>query len=211
MTTHHECSRDDLVAEHVALLAQATETVADPQVRHRGTLGGALAHADPAGDLGAAALALDAEMVIAGPVRQRGPWRRRTSSWTTSPPRSARARSSPRSGSRSTPAGAPTTRSSTGSRRPGRSCAVAAAVRVEGGTIAEARVGLTNMGPTPIRATGGRAGAGRPAGHGRGGPGRGRARGARARPPPSDADAAADYRGTWPGCSPAARCSAAAG
>ncbi len=53
-------------SEHVALLAQATETVADNQVRHRGTLGGALAHADPAGDLGAPALALDAEMVIAG-------------------------------------------------------------------------------------------------------------------------------------------------
>ena len=53
-------------SEHVALLAQATETVADNQVRHRGTLGGSLAHADPAGDLGAPALALDAEMVIAG-------------------------------------------------------------------------------------------------------------------------------------------------
>ena len=43
------------------------QTVADNQVRHRGTLGGALAHADPAGDLGAPALALDAEMTIAGP------------------------------------------------------------------------------------------------------------------------------------------------
>ena len=51
-----------------ALLAQATQTVADPQVRHRGTFGGALAHADPAGDLGAVALALDAELVIAGGV-----------------------------------------------------------------------------------------------------------------------------------------------
>ena len=55
-------------------------------------------------------------------------------------------------------------------------CAVAAAVRVEGGTIAEARVGLTNMGTTPIRATGRRAGARRAARHGRGGAGRRRAR-----------------------------------
>ena len=51
MTTHYDVQRDPLVAEHAALLAAATDTVADPQVRHRGTFGGALAHADPAGDL----------------------------------------------------------------------------------------------------------------------------------------------------------------
>ncbi|WP_205648935.1 FAD binding domain-containing protein, partial [Acuticoccus kandeliae] len=51
MATHHEVMRNDLVNTHVELIARATETVADPQVRHRGTLGGALAHADPAGDL----------------------------------------------------------------------------------------------------------------------------------------------------------------
>ena len=66
MTSYYDIVRDDLVKEHVTLLAQSTETVADNQVRHRGTLGGSLAHADPAGDLGAVALALDAEMVIAG-------------------------------------------------------------------------------------------------------------------------------------------------
>jgi carbon-monoxide dehydrogenase medium subunit len=62
MTPYFEIIGDNLVQEHVALLAQATQTVADNQVRHRGTLGGALAHADPAGDLGRPALALDAEM-----------------------------------------------------------------------------------------------------------------------------------------------------
>lgn len=66
MTTHAEILKDPLVAEHAKLIAQATETVADRQVRHRGTFGGALAHADPAGDLPAVALALDAEFVIAG-------------------------------------------------------------------------------------------------------------------------------------------------
>ena len=65
MVTHHDVLRDDLVRQHVALLAKATGTVADNQTRHRGTLGGALAHADPAGDLGGTALALDAEFVIA--------------------------------------------------------------------------------------------------------------------------------------------------
>ncbi len=67
MTTHHQVMRDPLVHEHALLLAKATETVADPQIRHRGTFGGSLAHADPAGDVGVAALALEAEFVIAGP------------------------------------------------------------------------------------------------------------------------------------------------
>ena len=66
MTPYFDIIRDDLVKRHVALLGQATATVADNQVRHRGTLGGALAHADPAGDLGAPALALEAEMVVTG-------------------------------------------------------------------------------------------------------------------------------------------------
>ncbi|MGW5050923.1 FAD binding domain-containing protein [Actinokineospora sp. NPDC004072] len=66
MTTHYEVQRDPLVDSHLALLRLATNTVADPQIRHRGTLGGALAHADPAGDLAAPALALDAEFVLCG-------------------------------------------------------------------------------------------------------------------------------------------------
>src|ERR671939_1791555 len=71
MTTHSDVLADPLVRQHAPLIAEATETVADRQVRHRGTFGGALAHADPAGDLPAVALALDAEMVIAGPNGRR--------------------------------------------------------------------------------------------------------------------------------------------
>ncbi len=153
MTPYHDIIRDDLVKEHVALLAQATRTVADNQVRHRGTLGGALAHADPAGDLGAPTLALDAELVVAGSSGERtvpaaeffqdlfttaiGETEILTeirfpkyTGWKTHYEkfnRTAQAWSM---------------------------CAVAAALRVEGGSIAEARVGLTNMGSTPIRATG---------------------------------------------------------
>jgi len=66
MTTHHEVIRNALVQAHCGLVAKATETVADPAIRHRGTFGGSLAHADPAGDLPAVALALDAEFVVAG-------------------------------------------------------------------------------------------------------------------------------------------------
>ncbi len=70
-TTHYQLVHDPLVAEHCGLLAQAAAMVADPAVRHRGTLGGALAHADPAGDLPAVALALDATMVARGPGGER--------------------------------------------------------------------------------------------------------------------------------------------
>ena len=153
MTPYYDILKDDLVKQHVTLLAQATETVADNQVRHRGTVGGSLAHADPAGDLGAVALALDAEMEIAGP-----------------------------SGSRTVPASDFfvdyfTTALGDGeilteirfpkytgwgshyekfnrTAQAWSMVAIAAAIRTEGGSIAEARVGLTNMGTTPIRARG---------------------------------------------------------
>lgn len=67
MTPHHEVATNPLVARYAGLIAKASQTVADPQIRHRGTFGGALVHADPAGDLPAPALAMDAEFVIAGP------------------------------------------------------------------------------------------------------------------------------------------------
>ncbi|GII90862.1 FAD binding domain-containing protein [Sinosporangium siamense] len=59
MATHDDVVRSPLVNAACPLIALATATVADPAVRHRGTFGGALAHADPAGDLPAVALALD--------------------------------------------------------------------------------------------------------------------------------------------------------
>ena len=67
LTTHYELTRDPLIAAHCGLLAQAAGTIADPAVRHRGTIGGALAHADPAGDLPAVITALDAALVVSGP------------------------------------------------------------------------------------------------------------------------------------------------
>src|SRR5215475_5416608 len=65
-TTHYQLTRDPLIAAHCGLLAQAAAMVADPAVRHRGTIGGSLAHADPAGDLPAVVLALDATLTARG-------------------------------------------------------------------------------------------------------------------------------------------------
>src|ERR1700733_9111124 len=71
LTTHYELTRDPLVAAHCGLLAEAAGTIADPAVRHRGTIGGALAHADPAGDLPAGVPALDATLIATGPSGSR--------------------------------------------------------------------------------------------------------------------------------------------
>lgn len=71
MTTHHDVMHDPLVGEHARLLAEAASTVADPQIRHRGTIGGALVHADPAGDMGASVLALDGTFTAVGPSGRR--------------------------------------------------------------------------------------------------------------------------------------------
>ena len=70
-TTHDQVLRDPLVRTHCPVIAEVTATVADPAVRHRGTFGGSIAHADSAGDLPALALALDAAMEVAGPGGRR--------------------------------------------------------------------------------------------------------------------------------------------
>jgi aerobic carbon-monoxide dehydrogenase medium subunit len=71
MTTHSAVIDDPLVREHVPVLAHVTAMVGDPQVRNRGTIGGALAHGDAAGDLPAVALALETQMVLQGPSGRR--------------------------------------------------------------------------------------------------------------------------------------------
>ena len=67
MTRHMDVETSALLKEHVPLLAHAAGHVGDPQVRHRGTLGGTIAHADPASDLPATTLALGATYVAQGP------------------------------------------------------------------------------------------------------------------------------------------------
>jgi aerobic carbon-monoxide dehydrogenase medium subunit len=67
LTRHRDIETSDLLHEHAPLLAHAASHVGDPQVRHRGTIGGSIAHADPASDLPATTLALGATYVAQGP------------------------------------------------------------------------------------------------------------------------------------------------
>ena len=71
LTRHHDVQHSALLAQAVPLLAYAAGQVGDPQIRHRGTLGGSLAHGDPASDLPAVILALDATLVARGPAGER--------------------------------------------------------------------------------------------------------------------------------------------
>ena len=67
LTTHHEVATDPTIAAHCGVLGQVAATIGDPQVRHRGTIGGGLAHGDSAGDLPAVLLALGGSVTAAGP------------------------------------------------------------------------------------------------------------------------------------------------
>jgi carbon-monoxide dehydrogenase medium subunit len=71
LTRHMDVETSPVLAQHVPLLAHAASHVGDPQVRHRGTIGGSIAHADPASDLPATTLALGATYVVRGPKGQR--------------------------------------------------------------------------------------------------------------------------------------------
>lgn len=71
LTRHHDLHHDPVAAREVPLLALVAGKIGDPQVRHRGTIGGSLAHADPASDLPAAILALGGTLVANGPNGER--------------------------------------------------------------------------------------------------------------------------------------------
>ncbi len=153
MTTHDDVTREPLIRQHALLLSVAAQTVADPQVRHRGTFGGSLVHADPAGDMPAPALALGAEMVVTGPGGERRvPASEFFVDLFTTAVEEGELLTAVRV-PKHTGWGAHYEKMS----RVAQSwsiVAVAASVRVEGGTIAEARVGLTNMAHVPVRAQG---------------------------------------------------------
>lgn len=150
--TTYEVMHHDAIKASVPLLSQAAGLVADPAIRHRGTFGGSCAHADPAGDLPTVARALDAEFVIAGAGGRRtvGASEFFVDYFTTAvqPDEVLVAVRVPKLDGwgahyekfhRTAQAWA--------------IVGVAAAVKVEGGTIAGARVALTNMGPSPVRAS----------------------------------------------------------
>jgi aerobic carbon-monoxide dehydrogenase medium subunit len=80
LTTHEELHFDELLLRECPILARTAGEIGDPQVRHRGTIGGSVAHADPASDLPTVLLALDADLVVHGPggdrtVPARGFWK----------------------------------------------------------------------------------------------------------------------------------------
>ncbi len=153
MTRHSDVITDPLVLQHAALVAEATKTVADPAVRHRGTFGGALAHADPAGDLAAVVVALDAQLVAEGPGG------RRTIAASEFFMDYLQTSLSP--DELLVEIRIPKLEGTWGVHyekfnrvaQAWSIVAAAVAVRRENGSIAEARVGLTNMGSTPVRAT----------------------------------------------------------
>jgi aerobic carbon-monoxide dehydrogenase medium subunit len=152
MVTHAAVASSDAVAESAALLAQAAATIGDRQVRHCGTIGGSLAHADPAGDLPTVAVALDADLVVAGPDGRRTvPAREFFVDYFTTALRpdellvEVRVPKLPGWGVHY----AKMTRTA----QAWATVAVAAAVRRDNGAIGEARVALTNMGPVPVRAS----------------------------------------------------------
>ena len=66
LTRHHDLATSPIVQEHNPLVSYAAGLIGDPQVRHRGTIGGSLAHGDPASDLPAVVLALDGEVDVTG-------------------------------------------------------------------------------------------------------------------------------------------------
>jgi carbon-monoxide dehydrogenase medium subunit len=152
-TTHYQLIHDPLVAEHCGLLAQATGTVADPAIRHRGTLGGALAHADPAGDLPAVALALDVTLIAKGPGgdREIAAADFFVDYLTTSlePDEILTGIRVPKLG----PGWGYRYEKFHRTAQSWATVGVAALVRRSNGSVAEARIGLTNMGLVPVRAT----------------------------------------------------------
>jgi len=152
-TTHWDVLHNDIVKTHVKLLADATSTVADPQVRHRGTFGGALAHGDPAGDLPAVVLALDATMEIAGAKGRRQVAAKDffVDYFTTAvgPDEILVSITIPKLGKGWGTCYEKFNRTASGWAVVG----VAAAVKVEGGKITDARIGLTNCAAVPVRAS----------------------------------------------------------
>ncbi len=71
MTRHAAVASDALLAEHCPIVSFTAAGIGDPQVRHRGTIGGTIAHGDPASDMPAVVLALGADLVARGPGGER--------------------------------------------------------------------------------------------------------------------------------------------
>jgi aerobic carbon-monoxide dehydrogenase medium subunit len=151
LTRHHDLQHDPLLQEHCPLVSHAAGLIGDPQVRHRGTIGGSLAHGDPASDLPAVLLALDAELVVHGPDGERTvsatDFFRGVFETAVGPREVLTEVRVPKLG----PAGWSYVKF-TRRAQDWATVGVAAVVRRSNGTIDHAAIALTNMAATPLRA-----------------------------------------------------------
>ncbi len=152
LTRHRDVHRDPLVQEHCPVVSFAAGTIGDPQVRHRGTIGGTLAYGDPASDLPAVMLALDAELVVRG---QGGERTVPASEFFTGVFQTAIAPAEMLVEVRvpKRPAAGWSYTKMTRRAQDWATVAVAAIVERTNGSVGKASIGLTNMGATPLRAT----------------------------------------------------------
>jgi carbon-monoxide dehydrogenase medium subunit len=154
LTRHRDVAASPALREHCPIVAHAAGQVGDPQVRHRGTIGGSLAHGDPASDLPTVVLALGGELVARGPEGDRAI---AATEFFTGVFETALAPDEvlveirvPKLG----PDWGWSYQKMSRRAQDWATVAVAAVVERVGGTIARASIGLTNMGATPLRATG---------------------------------------------------------
>jgi aerobic carbon-monoxide dehydrogenase medium subunit len=152
LTRHHELATDPLVQEHCPLLSHAAGLIGDPQVRHRGTIGGSIAHGDPASDLPTVLVALDAEIAAHGPKGERtfaaADFFRSLFETALDPRDVLTEIRVPKLGTWKGWSYVKFTRRA----QDWATVGVAAVVRRENGTIEDVAVALTNMGSTPLRA-----------------------------------------------------------
>jgi carbon-monoxide dehydrogenase medium subunit len=152
MTRHCDMERNSTLQEHCGLVSYAASLVGDPQVRHRGTIGGSISHGDAASDLPSALLALDATFVVKGSSGERtvaaGDFFQDYLQTALDPDEVLTEVRVPKLGG----AGWSYKKFN---RRAQDWAVVGAAAVVErsNGSIGSARIGLTNMGSTPLRAT----------------------------------------------------------
>ncbi len=153
LTRHKDVASASLLREHCGIVAYTAGQVGDPQVRHRGTIGGSLAHGDPASDLPTVVLALDGELVARGPGGERTI---AASEFFTGVFQTALAPDEMLVEVRVPKLGEASGWSYTKMSRRAQdwaTVAVAAIVERSNGSIGKASLGLTNMGGTPLRAT----------------------------------------------------------
>jgi carbon-monoxide dehydrogenase medium subunit len=152
MTVENELIRSPLLRQKVPLLPEAAAQIADPQVRNRGTIGGDIAHGDPANDHPALALALDAVFTLEGPKGRR---QVKAGEFFHGPYTTEMAEDEILIDIR-IDAFAPNTGCAYSKlkRKTGDWATAAAAVvlRMEGGSVSHARIALTNLAPTALRA-----------------------------------------------------------